>query len=140
MTFLVRDLNNFMTVQDFPFLLLWMFQDFFGSFVSASIRVFLLFASFVEAQFYVFKFSRYTSRRSSYRSAQLSGSGLFYIKHHHVEERKKTFNKYSEQPATLSRSSPLIRHGMGVGNLAVRMCVILRWLPTVLTISTPEEG
>lgn len=28
MTFYVRDLNNFMTVQDFLFLLLWMIQDF----------------------------------------------------------------------------------------------------------------
>ena len=71
-------MNNFMTVQDFLCLL---------SFVSASIRVFLLFAPFVEAQYYVFKFSRYISRRGSYRLAQLSncaGSSLLYIKCCHV--------------------------------------------------------
>ena len=52
------------------------------SFMSASIRVFLLFAPFVEAQYYVFKFSRYTSRRGSYRLAQLSncaGFGLHWL-------------------------------------------------------------
>ena len=54
--------------------------------MSASIRVFLFSAPFVKAQFYVYKFSRYTSRRGFYRSAQLSncaGSDLLYIQHCH---------------------------------------------------------
>ena len=73
-------MNNFMTVQDCaPFVDDSRLQD---PLMSASIRVFLLFAPFVEAQFYVFKFSRYTSRRGSYRSAQLSncaGFGLHWF-------------------------------------------------------------
>ena len=87
MTFYVRDLNDFMTVQDFLFLLLLRIQDFWVVRVRFIQSVSALRAFRRGSVQYVFQFSRYTSRRSSYWSAQLSncaGSGLLYIKYRHM--------------------------------------------------------